>query len=216
MFQAAILLCVSAALATPAQAVGADALPYGDETPDTVQATKYHLGGGMVGIRHLGGTGIGIVGKYGDWGSVGTVFRFGGEALALHTGERRLSPTDAVNGYYAADSARVALIYEEAGMVGFAATGYAVILPTPPSFGLARPGVALGLSAGFMIETDRVGLRSSSVDEYYGTGNSDMDIMFRLYARPQLIVSQGPLSLVVARAFLPVFPTWSVTVLWGW
>jgi len=194
----------------------ADALPYADSDTMRVRARRYHVGGAVVGMNHLGGTGIGFIGYYGDWQESTPRLSWGGEALFFHSGERRVRLANAHNKHYAADSLTLGAVYEEAGSIGVGATGYLVLTPAPRRLEMRRPGVAFALSGGVMIETDRVGLRSSSVDAYYGTGNSDMDFSFGPYVRPQIIVSNGPLSLVTAVAFFPVFPTWSVGMLYGW
>ena len=193
----------------------AEGLPYAEPDTSAHAMRKYHVGGAIVGIRHLGGTGIGVVGNYGNWQRAPSWIGWGGEVLLLHSGERRVAPTEAHNSHFAADTASVAIVYEEVGMVGLAGAAYAIIRTTP-DYGLHLPGVVVGLSVGFMVETDRVGLRSSEVEAYYGYGTSDTDISLRPYLRPQLVVSQGPVSVAAAIACLPEFPSWSVGVSYGW
>jgi hypothetical protein len=212
----AIVLCVGT---THAQFD--DSLPYIEDEIDAHRGPRlWHVGLVVTGVRHLGGTGLGIFGFYGDRADR---FTWGGEAMMLHSGERRIPPLEAYNDYYIVDGKppqNVTHVYEEVGMIGFGGSIYSALVRPPRNVGLHAPGVTLGISTGLMIETDRVGLQPSDIEQYYiyyGYGSSsDTDLSLRPYIRPQLIVTQGPLSIACGIAVFPKFASWNIGVTYGW
>lgn len=216
---AAISLAAFFAIATSAyaQITPTESLPYEDELKERTDPRLYHVGLSLIGIRHLGGAGLGIVGSYGDRSAR---LSFGGEAILAHSGERRIPPEQAYNTYFMEDDGtynpNLRYVYEEVAIIGFGGSVHSALIAPPNRVGLHAPGVTIGVSGGLMLETDRVGLRPSDLDLYYGYGSSDTDLFIRPYITPQLVMSQGALSLVCGVTVFPVFPTWSIGITYGW
>ena len=198
-------------------AAAGTALPYVDEV-EPVKDRRYHIGLVLTGLRHVGGPGLGMILGYGRLQRGSFPINGGGEFLFLSSGERRVRREEAHNTHFAADSlyATVSYVYETASMVGFGGTAYHVVREPPEELGLVIPGIAVGLTAGVMFETDRVGLRSSEYDVYYGYGNSDTNISLRPYVRQRILFTQGRLSLTAGFTIVPIFPTWHVGLTFGW
>jgi len=177
---------------------------------------RYHAGVTVVGVQHLGGAGLGLFGLYGRLDRTRPFITPGGELLLFHSGERHVSREDAYNHFFSGDSL-ITGVYEQVSMIGLGGSGFVVVRTPPASIRQEMPGLALGLSAGVMFETDRVGLRSSELDYYYGYSSfSDTNVSLRPYLRPQVIVSQGPISLMGGMAVFPVFASWSIGAAYAW
>lgn len=181
-------------------------------------ARTYHLGLTTVRVRHLDVVGLGMFGVYGDWSGSSSVVNWGGEVMLLHSGERRIPRLKAYNPAYSDTVYRsISHVYEQVSSIAIGASAFRVLRPPPEEWGLALPGVTLGVAAGIAFETDRVGLQSSDLDLYYGvSAPSNTDVYFSGYIRPQLVLSQGSISVVAGIAFLPEFASWSVGVAYGW
>jgi len=180
---------------------------------------RFHVGLTTVGVRHLGVVGLGMFGVYGDWQRSQSMVNWGGEVLLLHSGERRIARSRAHNPAFRSDTLyrSVSYVYEQVSSIGVGGSAFRVLRTPPDELDFVLPGVTLGVSGGVILETDRVGLQSSELDLYYGGGApSDTDVSFRAYVRPQLMLSQGSVSVVVGMAFLPEFASWSVGVAYGW
>jgi hypothetical protein len=185
--------------------------------PEHRTEPQYNVGVTTAGMRHLGGVGLGIVGIYRRPEPIWRRVHVGGEALLLHSGERRVRVQDAYNDAFLADSALVSYVYEQVGSVGVGGTLFLPLHRSSASPGLHLPGITLACSGGLIFETDLVGLQSSDVQTYYGYSSpSDTDILFRPYVRPQLMLSRGPFSIVGAFALLPRFASWALGVTYGW
>ena len=205
-------LCVAA---TPALA---DHLPYADDS-DEQPVRKFRAGAMMAGIRHLGGQGFGLFMTFGPLNRSQGHMNWGAEGLFVTSGERRLLKEDAHNTYFESDSmfASVRYVYETASTVGLGLSAYRVLRDPPPGIGSSWPGVAIGLSAGLTLETDRVGLRSSDYEYYYGyVSYSDTDISILPYVHPHLVLSQGAISLFAGATLLADYPTWTVGLAYAW
>ena len=196
-----------------------DALPYGDEEhSDPNRLRRFHLGIALVGMRHVDAVGLGVTGSYGNYRDR---FAWGGELFMVQSGDVRVPPTEARNGHYRDEDGNsvdpsISYVYESVGAVGIGASVYTSLVAPSPTIGFHRPGIALGVSGGAMVETDRVGLRPTDIDLYYGYGSSDTDLTLRPYASPHLVLSQGPLSVTGSVSFFAVFTTWSVGIAYGW
>ena len=185
--------------------------------PDSVRT--FHVGLTTAGMRHLDVVGLGIFGVYGDWQRSSSIVNWGGEVLLLHSGERRIARANAHNPAFRSDTlfGGFSHVYEQVSSIAVGGSAFRVISRPPQDYGLMLPGVTVGVSGGAILETDRVGLRSSELDVYYGTGGpSDTGVSLRIYIRPHLVVTQGAVSVAAGVAFFPEFASWSVGVAYGW
>ena len=217
-----IYLCVLCTLfATGIAAAGSlsdDFLPYDDDTTEPV-IRKYRVGAVFCGMKHVGTHGFGLTVSYGHLDQTSRLFNFGVDGVFITSGEQRVNKNDAYNDYFLSDSlfSVVDRVYETTASVGLGGTAFHVFRPPSSSYGLEWPGIAIGLSAGVMIETDRVGLRSSDYEYYYGTVSySDTNINLRPYIRPQLALSQNALTLTFSTVLLARFPTWMIGLAYAW
>jgi len=184
--------------------------------PDSAAVRRFHAGLTTVGVQHLNVVGLGLFGVYGNWQRSMSAVNWGGELFLLHSGERRVQREDAYNKAFAQDSV-LTYVYEQVSSISLGGSAFRVLHAPPEEFGPTLPGVALGFSAGVVLETDRVGLQTSDLEYYYGySAPSNTDISFRPYVRPQIMLSQGPVSIVAGVAVFPVFASWSVGVAYGW
>ena len=213
---AVILLAILAVATRPA---AADGWLDSDTGADSGAVHKYHLALSASGVRHLRFVGLGIVGWYGDWQAAHTAVGWGGEMLLLHSGERWIPRSEAYNQAFAADSVfgGVSHLWEQVSSVGLGATAFHVLRSPPGDYGWLIPGIAVGVACGVILEADRVGLQSSDVDLQYGvSAPSDTEVSFTPYVRPQLVLSQGSISLVGGIALLPKFASWTVGLAYSW
>ncbi len=186
------------------------------ESSDETAPWRFRVGLATVGVRHLDVVGVGITGEYRHplaWRGV----QSGGEALLIHSGERRIPTREACNDFFLDDTAYVSHVYEQVGSVAIGGSLYVPVLKGPDHVGFRVPGVMVGLAGGFMFETDRVGLQSSDIQAYYGYSTpSDTDISLRPYVRPQIVLMQGGFSLSGSAIIFPRFARWTLGVAYAW
>jgi hypothetical protein len=211
----ALVLIVTSVCILSVTSVSA-ALPYIDEEPPP-QDRRYHFGVLFSGVRHLGGQGMGLYLSHSRPYSEKSPVKWGFEGLFLSSGERRIPRSEAHNPHFLADSlyGGYSNIYETASSIGFGGSFSYTLRKPADRFSIGIPGVALALSGGVMLETDRVGLSSSEYDQYYGS-ISDTNFTFRPYLRPSVVFTQGAISLMMGMSFLPVFTSWNFGIAYGW
>jgi len=189
---------------------------FAGEGSDETAPWRFRVGLATVGVRHLDVVGVGITGEYRHplaWRGV----RSGGEALLMHSGERRIPTRTACNDFFLNDTAYVSHVYEQVGSVGIGGSLYVPVLKGPEHLGFHVPGVMVGLAGGLMFETDRVGLQSSDIQAYYGYSTpSDTDVSLLPYVRPQIVLMQGGFSLSGSAIFFSRFARWTLGVAYAW
>jgi hypothetical protein len=194
-----------------------DALPYDDEIVVQSGPRMFHIGLMVLGVRKVGGVGLGAFGMYGD---VDRRLAWVGEFLLMNSGERHIPTVEAHNKHYIGSDglpiANVNRVFEEMSMLGFGGGVVFRVLQAPKNVGIYLPGLSIGLTGGIMLETDRVGLRPSDVDQYTGYGNSDTNISLRPYLGPRIMVRQGPFSVAGGMTVFPIFTSWTVGIAYGW
>jgi hypothetical protein len=194
-----------------------DALPYDDEIIAHSGPRKFHIGLMVLGVRKVGGIGLGAFGMYGD---VDRRLTWVGEFLLMNSGERRIPTLEAHNKHYIDSDGLPTVssdrVFEEMSMFGFGGGVVFRLLQAPKNVGIYTPGLSIGLTGGIMVETDRVGLEPSDVDQYNGYGNSDTNISLRPYLGPRIMVRQGPFSVAGGMTIFPIFTSWTVGIAYGW